>query len=109
MGLKHFCERVIYLFYSTYAQHSANKCKKTLHHQIQGVRRDLNLALRTETLTYHAHIFRVGQKRIYTPYMTVFLVISLPKIPYIHRIYIYIWFWLTLHTKVLHVLHVHMP
>jgi hypothetical protein len=71
MGLKHFCERVIYLFYSTYAQHSANKCKKTLHHQIQGVRRDLNLALRTETLTYHAHIFRVGQKRIYTPYMTV--------------------------------------
>ena len=25
--------------------------------------------------------------RIYTPYMTVYLVISLPKIPYIHRIY----------------------
>ena len=31
-------------------------------------------------------ICRVGQNRIYTPYMTVFLVISLPKIPYIHRI-----------------------
>jgi len=30
---------------------------------------------------------RVGQNRIYTPYMTVYLVISLPKIPYIHRIY----------------------
>ena len=30
---------------------------------------------------------RVGQDRIYTPYMTVYLVISLPKIPYIHRIY----------------------
>jgi hypothetical protein len=30
---------------------------------------------------------RVGQNRIYTPYMTVYLVISLPKISYIHRIY----------------------
>jgi hypothetical protein len=29
---------------------------------------------------------RVGQNRIYTPYMTVYLMISLPKIPYIHRI-----------------------
>ena len=34
-----------------------------------------------------AHRRRVGQNRIYTPYMTVFLVISLPKIPYIHRIF----------------------
>jgi hypothetical protein len=33
------------------------------------------------------HLFRVGQNRIYTPYMTVYLVISLPKLPYIHRIY----------------------
>jgi len=31
--------------------------------------------------------FRVGQNRIYTPYMTVHLVISLPKIPYVHRIH----------------------
>ena len=30
---------------------------------------------------------RVGQNRIYTPYMTVYLVIFLPIIPYIHRIY----------------------
>ena len=30
---------------------------------------------------------RVGQNRIYAPYMTVYLVISLPKIPYIHRKY----------------------
>ena len=29
----------------------------------------------------------VGQNRIYTPYLTVYLVISLPKIPYLHRIY----------------------
>jgi len=39
-------------------------------------------------------IIRVGQNRIYTPYMTIRLVISLPKIPYIHRIYV--WFWPTL-------------
>jgi hypothetical protein len=32
-------------------------------------------------------IHRVGQNRLYTPYMTVYLMISLPKIPYIHRIY----------------------
>jgi hypothetical protein len=31
-------------------------------------------------------LHRVGQNRINTPYMTIFLVISLPKIPYIHRI-----------------------
>jgi hypothetical protein len=30
---------------------------------------------------------RVGQNRIYTSYMTVYFVISLPKIPYIQRIY----------------------
>ena len=40
---------------------------------------------------------RVGQNRICAPYMTLYLVISLPKIPYIHRIYIpYIWSWPTL-------------
>jgi len=37
--------------------------------------------------TLLVNIFRVGQNRIYTPYMTVYLVIPLPKIPYIHRIY----------------------
>ena len=36
---------------------------------------------------------RVGQNRIYMPYMTVYLVISCPK----YRIYtVYIWFWPTL-------------
>ena len=29
-------------------------------------------------------VFRVGQNRIYTRYMTVYLVISLPKTPFIH-------------------------
>jgi len=33
------------------------------------------------------YICRVGQNRIYTPYITVYLMISLPKIPYIYRIY----------------------
>jgi hypothetical protein len=31
---------------------------------------------------------RVGQNRISAPYMTVSLVISLLKIPYVHRIYL---------------------
>ena len=35
-----------------------------------------------------------GQYRILTPYLTVDLVVFLPKIPYTHRIYI--WFWPTL-------------
>jgi len=30
---------------------------------------------------------RVGQDLIYAPYRTVYLVISWPKIPYMHRIY----------------------
>ena len=42
-----------------------------------------------QTLTW-----RVGQNRIYTPYMTVYSVVPLPKIPYIHRICT--WFWPTL-------------
>ena len=36
---------------------------------------------------------RVGQNRIITPYMAVYLVISLPKLMYIN---VYIWFWPTL-------------
>ena len=33
------------------------------------------------------NIYRVGQNRIYTPYMTVYLMKSLQKRPYIHRIH----------------------
>jgi len=36
--------------------------------------------------------------------MTVYMVISLPKIPYTHRIYI--WFWPTLH--IYHIYHIYM-
>jgi len=43
------------------------------------------------------HTRRFGQNRTSAPYMTVYLVISLLKIPYIHRIYL--WFWLTLHVR----------
>jgi hypothetical protein len=39
------------------------------------------------TPTRYLHISWVGQNRMYTPYMTVNLVISLPKTPYLHRIY----------------------
>jgi len=34
-----------------------------------------------------SYVYRVGHDRIYTPYKTIYLVISLPKVPYIHRIY----------------------
>jgi len=37
--------------------------------------------------TTHNHIRRVGQNRIYTPYMTTYLVISLQMMPYINRMY----------------------
>jgi len=30
---------------------------------------------------------RVGQSRVYTPYMTIYLAVSLPKLPYMHRKY----------------------
>jgi len=33
------------------------------------------------------HICRVGQNHIYAPHMTVYLVISLPKTPYMYRMY----------------------
>ena len=38
-------------------------------------------------LCFPPFIFRVGQNRIYTPYMTVYLVISLSKTLYTHCIY----------------------
>jgi hypothetical protein len=34
---------------------------------------------------------RVGQSRVYTPHMTVHLVISMPKIPYIYTVYVMFW------------------
>ena len=41
------------------------------------------------------HMCRIGQNRTHTPYMTVCLMMCLPK----YRIYIvYMWFWPTLHT-----------
>ena len=45
----------------------------------------------------YTHILRVGQNRIYTPYMTVYMVISLPKLPYVNRIYMVL--------PTLHILH----
>jgi len=38
------------------------------------------------SLYWRCVMSRVGQNRIYTPYMNVYLAISLPKIPYMHRI-----------------------
>jgi len=39
-------------------------------------------------LSRYTVIYRVGQNRIFIPYMTVCMVISLLKIPYVHRIYV---------------------
>jgi hypothetical protein len=47
----------------------------------------LHTVLNAHTLRAIILNARVGQNRIYTPYMTVCLVITLHKIPYIHRIY----------------------
>jgi drug/metabolite transporter superfamily protein YnfA len=33
-------------------------------------------------------VFRVGQNRICTPYMTVYMVISLLDLPYVHHVYV---------------------
>jgi len=46
----------------------------------------LHMALTHGAHTTRIYTSRVGQNRIYTPYMTVFLVIPLPEILYIHRI-----------------------
>jgi hypothetical protein len=42
---------------------------------------------RSTELHLHWIVHRVGQNRKYTPYMTVYLAISLPKMPYVHREY----------------------
>ena len=54
--------------------------------QCQDCARKLHMCA-TNTCATKPDIIRVGQNRIYTPYMTVHFVISLPKVPYIHRIY----------------------
>jgi hypothetical protein len=56
----------------------------------RGVRQDLCHKLWcsvTSCDVLWCYVVRVGQSRIYTPYITVYTVISLPKIPYIHRMY----------------------
>jgi len=41
--------------------------------------------------SFFRHVTRLGHNRTYTPHMTVYFVVFLSKIPYIH--YIYVWFW----------------
>ena len=40
-----------------------------------------------ETFTGGLNTLRVGQNRLYTLYVTIYLVIPLPDIPYMHRIF----------------------
>jgi uncharacterized membrane protein YidH (DUF202 family) len=44
-------------------------------------------AARRQKVEHAVNMNRVGQNRIYTPYMTVYLVIALLKLPYTNRIY----------------------
>ena len=59
-------------------------CRK--HLALQAVH--VQLLLPCWYATALAYMTKVGQNRIYTPYMTVSLVIYLLKIPCVHRIYV---------------------
>ena len=89
-------------FVHTHTQRHTHTCTHT--HVHTQARTHAHKRIHTRTHMKHAqththlhartctHIHRVGQNRIHTLFMTVDLMISLPKIPYIHRI----WFWPTL-------------
>jgi hypothetical protein len=61
--------------------------RKRMRVQIQVPLPNMSVCKTSHIQPWSTHMFRVGQNRIYTPYMTVYMVISLPKIPYTHRIY----------------------
>jgi len=54
------------------------------------------------TCTHYSHTHRVGQNRIYTPNMTVCMVIYVLKIPYIHCIYSYMYMLVLANSKHTH-------
>jgi hypothetical protein len=43
------------------------------------------------THTVYDRMFRVGQNRIHAPYMTKYLVMFPPKVPYMHHTYVYVY------------------
>ena len=51
-------------------------------------------------------VYIESARTIYTPYITVYLMVFLPKLPYIYRIYMvlansmYIWLWPIVHIEV---------
>jgi len=57
------------------------------NHHIYSHLRCKYTVLANPTNSVACHMGRDGQNRIFTPYMTVYMVISLPNIPYTHRIY----------------------
>jgi len=46
-------------------------------------------AIRGKGRVQSLQMARVGQDRLYAPYMTVYLMTSLPRTPYVHRIWLY--------------------
>ena len=75
---------------STHTSFSTESCIDVIADKgsmCHGAKVAASLSILTCRLAHTAAMTRDGQNRIYTPYMTVYLVISLPKVPYIHRIY----------------------
>jgi hypothetical protein len=95
----------IQLFFGTCQVYTATCTTRAFTHQCSTYSLCLHMMLLQFWDVYHRmqcdvlptpcalHIDRVGQNRIFAPCMTVRMVISLLKIPYVHRI----WFCPTLH------------
>jgi hypothetical protein len=88
----------------THQMHHIARTSDVSHctHQMHQIAHIRCIILHTSDASYcthqaRTHMFMVGQNRIFTPYMTVYLVISLPQIPKIHRIsiYTYMYTWIT--------------
>ena len=61
-----------------------------MFHRIERPKRLYDTSLLVCVSSYAAcihHMIKVGQSRMHAPYMAAHLVISLPKLPYIHRVY----------------------
>jgi len=76
----------------THKQHTSTCIKTHKQHTstcIKTHKQHTSACIKIQRYTQATHTRRLGQNRTLTPYMTVYLVISLPKLPYIHCIYVY--------------------
>ena len=69
--------------------HIVQQQQQQQQRQQQQQQRSSTIPLKLQHLPLRqVHMSRVGQNRISAPYMTVCMVISLLRIPYVHRIYL---------------------